>query len=93
MTASAVDSYCLVWDDFEQLNWQGWTTLDNTAQVDVFFHVDDFAGLGGGAYGLLVPLEGTKSIWCGTREGTDARASASFTYLCSWSDAPGYGLL
>ncbi|MBU8869708.1 MAG: hypothetical protein KOO60_02425, partial [Gemmatimonadales bacterium] len=91
MTASAVDSYCLAWYDFESMNWQGWTTLDNTAQINVFFHVDDFAGLGGGAWGLLVPVEGLQSMWCGTREASDARSSAPYFYLCSWEDAPGYG--
>ncbi|MCK4537225.1 MAG: hypothetical protein KAV42_00370, partial [Candidatus Krumholzibacteria bacterium] len=91
MTASAVDSYCLVWYDFEQMNWQGWTTLDNTAQINTFFHVDDFAGLGGGAWGLLVPVAGTKSMWCGTRDANDPRSSAPFMYLCSWADIPGYG--
>jgi hypothetical protein len=89
-TAAAVDSYCLVWYDFEQMNWQGWTFLDNTAQIDNFFHVDDFAGLGGGSYGGLYPLEGDQSMWCGTRSSTDPRAYAPFFYLCSWEDAPGY---
>ncbi|MCK4537818.1 MAG: T9SS type A sorting domain-containing protein [Candidatus Krumholzibacteria bacterium] len=91
VTASAVDSYCLVWYDFETMNWQGWTTLDNTADIDTFFHVDDFAGLGGGDYGGLYALEGTKSMWCGTRPAEDARAKAAFWYLCGWSDSPGYG--
>ena len=82
--AAAVDTYCVVWYDFEQMSWQDWTTIDNTAQVDTFFHVDDFAGLGGGSFGRLVALEGTKSLWCGTRPGSDF-------YLCSWLNAPGYG--
>ena len=84
MTSAAADTYCIVWYDFEQMNWQGWTASDNTAQIDTFFHVDDFAGLGGGDYGGLVPIEGTKSMWCGTRPGADF-------YLCSWVNAPGYG--
>ncbi|MBN2070960.1 MAG: T9SS type A sorting domain-containing protein [Candidatus Krumholzibacteriota bacterium] len=91
MTAATVDSYCLAWYDFEQMNWQGWTFLDNTEQIEVFFHVDDFAGLGGGAYGALVPLEGTKSMWCGSRAWDDGRSYAPFIYLCSWEAAPGYG--
>ena len=81
---SAVDTYCIIWYDFEQFAWQGWTTVDNTAQGGTFFHVDDFAGLGGGTRGMLVPLEGTRSMWCGVRPGTDY-------YLCSWGSAPGYG--
>ena len=84
MTATAADTYCIVWFDFEQMDWQGWTSVDRTAQVDTFFHVDDFSGLGGGAFGRLVALEGTKSLWCGTRPGTDF-------YMCSWYNAPGYG--
>jgi hypothetical protein len=82
---AAVDTYCLVWYTFEQMNWQGWTRSDETAQQGTFFHVDDFSGLGGGAYGMLVPLEGLKSMWCGSRPST------TNPYLCSWYDAPGYG--
>ncbi len=82
---AAVDTYCLVWYDFEVGNWQGWTRVDETSQRRMFFHVDDFAGLGGGDFGGLVPLEGTKSMWCG------ARPSLSDPYMCSWANAPGYG--
>ncbi|MCX5752802.1 MAG: T9SS type A sorting domain-containing protein [Candidatus Krumholzibacteria bacterium] len=81
----AVDTYCIVWYTFEQMNWQGWTRSDETAQRDTFFRVDDFAGLGGGSYGGLVPLEGTKSMWCG------ARPNLIDPYMCSWLEAPGYG--
>ena len=84
LQASAADTFCIVWFDFETEDWQGWTVIDNTAQVDTFFHVDDFAGLGGGDFGRLVPIEGTKSAWCGTRPGDDF-------YLCSWLNVPGYG--
>ncbi|MBN1884485.1 MAG: T9SS type A sorting domain-containing protein [Candidatus Krumholzibacteriota bacterium] len=84
LTAANVDTFCLVWYDFEMMDYQGWTIKDQTAQVDIFTHVDDFVGLGGGSWGGLVALEGTKSMWCGTRPGTDE-------YLCSWTGAPGYG--
>ncbi|MDD3642093.1 MAG: hypothetical protein PHQ19_01310, partial [Candidatus Krumholzibacteria bacterium] len=67
--AAAVDTYCIVWYDFEQMNWQGWTKVDNTVQRGVFFHVDDFDGLDGGTHGRLVPIEGAKSLWCGARPG------------------------
>ena len=77
---AAVDTYCLVWYDFEIKNWQGWTREDQTAQRGTFFHVDDFAGLAGYA-----PLEGTKSMWCG------ARPNPADPYFCSWAKAPGYG--
>ena len=82
---AAVDTYCIVWYDFETLNWQAWSRLDLTAQRDTFFHVDDFAGLGGGDFGRLHPLEGTHSMWCGTRP------NPADPYVCSWKKAPGYG--
>ncbi len=84
MAAAAADTYCIVWYDFEFMEWQGWESVDNTAQVDTFFHVDDFSGLGGGDFNRLHALEGTKSLWCGTRPGLDF-------YMCSWYNAPGYG--
>jgi hypothetical protein len=92
-TAAQVDTFCLVWYDFEQMNWQGWTQKDNTAQEDTFTHVDDFSGLGGGAWGGLVPLEGTKSMWCGARDWPSQipGCPGNFIYLCSWTAAPGYG--
>jgi hypothetical protein len=80
---AAVDTYCIVWYDFEPMYWPGWTKYDCTAQKGTFWHVDDFAGLGGGSHGGLVPLEGTKSFWCG--------ASGESGAMCSWRDAPGYG--
>lgn len=83
-SGAAGDTFCIVWFDFEPMDWQGWTSRDNTAQWDTFFHVDDFAGLGGGAFGRLLPLEGEKSMWCGARPGDDR-------YLCRWKTAPGYG--
>jgi len=85
-TATAADTYCVVWYDFETIDWQGWTIVDNTASEDTFFHVDDFAGLGGGSWGRLVPIEGAKSIWCGIRPG-----GGNDLYTCSWGSAPGYG--
>ena len=55
---------------------EGWTCVDITAQPGEFFHVDDFAGLGGGDFGRLVPLEGSQSMWCG------ARPDANDPHLC-----------
>ncbi len=78
---AAADTYCMVWYTFETNNWMGWTPIDNTAQVDTFFHVDDFAGLGTS----WTPLEGLKSMWCGAEEDLDD------PYMCSWEYAPGYG--
>jgi len=82
---AAVDTYCIASYDFEQMNWQGWTRVDNTADLDTFVHVEDFAGLGGGSHGRLVPIEGEKSLWFGSRAG----AGQNF---CLWpSGSTGYG--
>jgi hypothetical protein len=80
-TSAQVDTYTIVYYDFEEMDWQGWTRIDNTRRYQkCFFHVDDFSGLPGWS-----PLEGTKSMWCGTRP------DAGDPYLCSWASAPGYG--
>jgi hypothetical protein len=63
---------------------QGWVSVDITEQIADFFHVDDFAGLGGGAVGLLYPLEGGQSLWCGARPSTSGP-------LCGYGTLPGYG--
>lgn len=79
--SAQVDTYTIVHYDFEDMDWQGWTKIDNTRRYEkCFFHVDDFADLPAWS-----PLEGAKSMWCGTRPG------ASDPYLCSWVSAPGYG--
>jgi len=62
---------------------EGWTSHDLTTEPGDYWHVDDFAGLGGGTYGRLVPLEGAQSLWCGIRPGTDPDNCAYAT--------PGYG--
>lgn len=60
---------------------QGWTPWDRTAQKDVFFHVDDFAGLNPSQFH---PLEGIRSMWCGARPcGTED--------ICYYVALPGYG--
>ena len=82
--ASAADTYNIVRYDFEPGSWQGWTSRDMHAQIDTFFHVDDFSGLGGGDFGYYAALEGAKSMWCGSRTGGGS-------YLCGWDSAPGYG--
>ena len=95
-TSAAVDTYNIVRYDFEQLHWQGWTQVDNTAQVGTFTHVDDFAGLGGGDFGRLYTLEGTRSMWCGARDWAHQitgpyACPGNFNYMCAWVMAPGYG--
>ncbi|MBN2070749.1 MAG: T9SS type A sorting domain-containing protein [Candidatus Krumholzibacteriota bacterium] len=84
MAPASVDTYLIVKYDFSDGDWLGFSRFDHTAQVDTFFHVDDFAGIGPGVNGMLSPIEGSKSIWCGARPGSDQ-------YLCSWNSAPGYG--
>jgi hypothetical protein len=64
---------------------EGWTTLDRTAGGEEQWHVDDFAGLGGGDYGLLLPLQGNQSAWCGTR------SAPTDPVLCGYQTLPGYG--
>ena len=83
--SAAADTYCLVWYTFEGSGGlTGWTRLDHTNQPAIFFHVDDFVGLGGGDFGGLVPLQGTKSMWCGSRP------NSADPYLCGWATIPGY---
>jgi hypothetical protein len=84
-TAAQVDTYCIVWYDFESMDWQGWTKFDVTAQLDTFTHIDNFAGLNGGDFGGLVPRDGSRSFWCGARPDPDDEE------LCSWESLPGYG--
>ncbi|HEU4364563.1 MAG TPA: FlgD immunoglobulin-like domain containing protein [Candidatus Krumholzibacteria bacterium] len=62
---------------------QGWTSVDVTAELGEYWHVDDFAGLNPANYAALA---GTKSLWCG------ARPSAAGP-LCNYSALPGYGNL
>ncbi|MEJ2720344.1 MAG: T9SS type A sorting domain-containing protein [bacterium] len=54
---------------------QGWTSVDATEQLGVFWHVDDFMVPAGG---------GNKSMWCGARAG-------EFPSLSSYECLPGYG--
>jgi hypothetical protein len=73
------------WDSGPNCIVDGWTSVDLTAQTHDFWHVDDLAGLGGGLSGLLVPLEGNQSMWCG------ARPNAADPNLCGYGTLPGYG--
>ena len=65
---------------------EGWTPTDFSEQIDDFWHVDDFAGLGGGSFGRLTPIEGTQSLWMGSR--TKGLESLD---LCGYATLPGYG--
>jgi len=63
-------------------DFMGWSMVDFTLQPGTFFHVDDFAGLGGGQFGGLNPIEGVQSLWCGARSQTN---------ICYYAALPGYG--
>ncbi len=79
-TPSELDTVSVYSWDFEggggAADPQGWT--DPALTQEAFFHVDDFVGLS-----TLAPLEGTKSLWCGTR-GTSPQTD-------HYNSAPGYG--
>jgi hypothetical protein len=86
LIAAALDTLVLAEFDFEGLGVadpQGWTSVDLTRRSEIFWHVDDFAGLGGGTSGALVPISGSKSLWCGARPGAPDP--------CTYSTFPGYG--
>jgi hypothetical protein len=86
-TSAYADTYVLAEFGFDGPNSpdpQGWFGVDLTAQEGAFFHVDDFAGLGGGNSGNLVPIEGSKSLWCGMSPSGDPR-------FCGYTTPPGYG--
>jgi hypothetical protein len=83
--ASADTTFLGFWDFDSGCDPQGWISSDRTEQPGVYFHVDDFAGLGGGDYGRLAPLEGNQSMWCG------ARPDAGDPVLCIYASLPGYG--
>jgi len=70
---------------FEGCSPMGWTYVDRTAQIGNFWHVDDFAALGGGSNGCLVPIQGLQSMWCG------ARPNVADPLLCTYAALPGYG--
>ena len=56
-----------------------------TPDNHTYFHVDDFAGIGGGSFGNLNPLQGNQSLWCGARPGVGDPDLQCYQYL------PGYG--
>ncbi len=68
-------------DEFGGPDAQGWTSHDLSVNP-TYFHVDDFAGLGGGDFGGLVPIAGSQSLWCGVRPSPDDPANSTY---------PGYG--
>ena len=85
LTSAAADTFHLAWFSFGTAapDWQGWTTIDETAQPGPYFHVaSGLNELDGGTFGQLLPLEGAQSVWCG------ASPQAPF---CGYATLPGYG--
>ncbi len=62
----------------------GWTKVDGTAQIAVFWHVDNFVGANVNPGDSLAVLAGTKSLWCGARASTTG-------LTCGYLTLPGYG--
>ena len=62
----------------------GWTKVDGTAQIAVFWHIDDFVGANVNAGDSLAALAGGKSLWCGAR-------AAATGITCGYLTLPGYG--
>lgn len=82
--AALTDTFVLGEFDFEGMGGgdpQGWTTRDMTNPHDVYFHIDDFAGLPPG----YQVQEGNQVAWCGAREST------TDDILCGYAALPGYG--
>jgi hypothetical protein len=88
--SAVADTFLLALYTFDQggiCKTEAWTTHDVSAQTGCYFHIDDFAGLGGGSKGCLVAPEGQQAAWCGGRPGP---ATADLV-LCSYAALPGYG--
>jgi hypothetical protein len=66
------------------LDFMGYTTVDRSEQLKRFFHVADGTELNGGTSGNLLPLAGTKSMWCG-------QAPTTAIPYCDYATLPGYG--
>ncbi len=62
---------------------QGWVKVDVTSSSSIMTHVDDFAGLGNGAFGRLHAIRGSRSMWCGLRPDDPG--------VCGYAALPGYG--
>jgi hypothetical protein len=67
---------------------EGWAPIDHTAQTHDFWHVADGTELDGGSFGMLVPLEGLQSMWCGA---DGPKTAAEDIVLCGYAVLPGYG--
>ena len=90
LSSATADTFNLGWWGFDSggvADPQGWTTVDLTTQP-FFWHVASntplTGELDGGTFGNLLPLEGSKSIWCG-------QAASTSPLYCGWATLPGYG--
>ena len=62
----------------------GWTKVDGTSQIAVFWHVENYAGANVNAGDSLAVLNGSQSLWCGARFSTTGPT-------CGYLVMPGYG--
>jgi hypothetical protein len=85
--SSHVDTFVLAEFTFDangQPDTEGWFGVDRTTPEGAPFHVEDFAGLGGGDFGRLTPIQGQRSLWCG-------QAPTTAVQFCRYATLPGYG--
>jgi hypothetical protein len=88
LSSAVADTFHLAWYSFDtagQPDKMGWVNVELTAQLLTAFHVASSGGeLTGGTFGNLVPLIGSKSVWC----GVPPQATVPF---CGYFSLPGYG--
>lgn len=91
LTAPATTYTVVSYDFFDEYHippepsFEEWERIDHGAQLDTFWHVEDYAGLLDCFCDYPGPLEGERSMWCGTR------ADPGDPYTCSWACPNGYG--
>jgi hypothetical protein len=81
---AAADTFVLHYENFDDGTMSPYVATDFTAQLLTAFHVADATELDGGTVGVLNPLSGAKSMWCGVSPGTTVP-------YCGWTLLPGYG--
>jgi hypothetical protein len=83
-SAAAADTFNLHFENFDDGTLSPYVSTDFTAQLGTFFHVADGGELDGGLFGNLIPLAGTKSMWCGV-------PPQSTVPFCGWANLPERG--
>jgi hypothetical protein len=83
-SAAAADTFVLHFQNFDDGTLSPYVAQDFTAQLGTFFHVANATELNGGVFTHLIPLSGTKSMWCGV-------APTSTVPFCGYAALPGYG--